>query len=176
MCIRDRDKEAYSSFEDKEKEELDQLRRITVDFVQPGEQQPEIEHNFKAQHSYSGYLNIVQRGWRDCRGEGFFSYEMSVDPQVQMYLVVTYFGGDRTFYIDGIRYERDFQISVDGHVIAEQKLEANQPYEDTFEVRYELPLSLTTGKTKIEIMFLAAEGKVAGGVYGVRITNSKECF
>ncbi|WP_024123095.1 DUF6805 domain-containing protein [Bacillus halotolerans] len=68
------------------------MRRITVDAVKPNEQQPEIDHHLQKENSQSGYLNIVHRGWRDSRGDGFFSCDMKTDPNQTMYLLVTYLG------------------------------------------------------------------------------------
>src|SRR5690606_4613752 len=116
------DEETYKDFVDTEKEQFVQLREATVDFVQPGEQQPEVEHQIKTKNSNTGYLNIVQRRWRDVRNEGFFSYEMAVESEKQMYLQVSYYGGDRNLYADGKVYERDFTISIDNTVIANQQL------------------------------------------------------
>lgn len=165
------DEEEYKTFVDSEKEELERLRAVTVDFIQPGEQQPEIEHGIQSKNSNTGYLNVVQRSWRDSRGEGFFRYEMTVDPDKKMYLQVTYFGRDNTLYVDGRKYERDFEILIDGRVIANQKLEGNHS-DGLFDVYYEIPTELTKGKQKIEVKFLSQEGKIAGGVYGVRIVRS----
>jgi DUF1680 family protein len=165
------DEEAYKTFVDKESEEFERLRAITVDVVQPGEQQPEIEHKIKSKNSNTGYFNVVQKSWRDSREDGFFSYEMAVDPNKQMYLQVSYYGRDKTLYVDGKRYERDFEIMIDGKVIANQKLEGNNS-DGIFEVIYEIPLALTEEKQKIEVKFLSSAGKAAGGVYGVRIINS----
>ncbi|WP_160724387.1 glycoside hydrolase family 127 protein [Bacillus sp. USDA818B3_A] len=163
--------EAYKTFVDKEKEELERLRAITVDVVQPGEQQPEIEHSVQSSNSNTGYFNVVERSWRDSRGEGFFSYQMQVYPEKQMYLLVTYFGGDKTLFADGKRYDRDFQILVDGQMIATQKLEGTNP-DDLIDVCYEIPLILTEGKQKVEVKFQSGEGKAAGGIYGIRIVNT----
>ncbi|WP_374717224.1 DUF6805 domain-containing protein [Geobacillus thermodenitrificans] len=68
-------------------------------------------------------------------------------------------------------YERDFEILIDGRVIANQKLEGNHS-DGLFDVYYEIPTELTKGKQKIEVKFLSQEGKIAGGVYGVRIVRS----
>jgi hypothetical protein len=169
------DEEAYKTFVDKEREELELLRAITVDFVQPGEQQPEVEHGFKSQNSNSGYNGLVQRSWRDCRGkEGYFSYELAVKPDQQMYLRVTYFGGDRSLHMDGKVYKREFEILIDGSVIAHQKLEGGSSPDGTFEVCYEIPAALTEGKEKVGVTFSAEEGKIAGGVYGVRMINTNQ--
>ncbi|WP_257535562.1 glycoside hydrolase family 127 protein [Mesobacillus foraminis] len=165
------DETTYETFVDKEKEELERLRSITVDAVQPGEQQPEIEHGIQSQNSQSDYFNVVQKSWRDVRGEGFFSYEMAVEPEKQMYLQVTYYGRDNTLYTDGKVFERDFQILVNGEVIAEQQL-TGKLSDGLIDVNYEIPLHLTQEKQKVEVKFQSEQGKAAGGVYGVRIVNS----
>ncbi|MCY8132162.1 glycoside hydrolase family 127 protein, partial [Bacillus spizizenii] len=100
----------YLDFTDEEKEKQEIIRRITVDAVQPNEQQQEIEHHLKKENSYSGYASIVHRGWRDSRGDGFFSYEMKTEPSQPMYLLVTYFGSDDTFQSEEQTYERNFEI------------------------------------------------------------------
>lgn len=163
---------AYHNFHDSEQAELQRKREITVDYINPNEQQPEVEHHLSSHNSNSGYLNIVHKGWRDCRGEGFFSYDMAVQSNEQMYLVITYFGSDSTLFVDGQTYTREFDIVVDGTIIANQKLEANHPG-SLFDVCYDLPLTLTSGKEKVEVKFTSEAGKVAGGVYGIQMLNEK---
>lgn len=160
----------YTTFVDKEKEEADRRRRITVDSVNPNEQQPEVDHNIQSKNSHSDYLNVVHKGWRDSRGDGFFSYEMGVEAEKPMYLLVTYFGSDAMLHVDGKSYERDFSILIDGKEIARQQLNANKPGA-LFDVCYEIPTELTKDKQKVEVKFASEEGKAAGGVYGVQIIN-----
>ncbi|MGN7941598.1 glycoside hydrolase family 127 protein [Virgibacillus sp. 6R] len=166
------DKETYQTFVDKEKEEQARLREITIDVVNPHEQQPEVEHGIKKKNSRSGYLNLFNKGWRDSINEGYFSYEMKVE-QGQMYLLVTYSGNDTTLHENGKAYQRDFSLLIDGTVIAHQTLKANQPGK-LFDECYPIPLSLTNGKKKVEVKFVSKEGKVAGGVYGLRMINNIE--
>ncbi|MEK3888231.1 beta-L-arabinofuranosidase domain-containing protein [Bacillus sp. FSL K6-3431] len=165
------DEDAYATFVDKEKEVFEKMRAITVDFVQPGEQQPEVEHKIKTKNSTTGYLNTIQKSWRDSRDEGYFSYELAVQPTKQMFLEVTYFTGDRTFFVDGKKYIREFNIMIDGTTIAQQKLDGNKS-DDIFKIYYNIPMILTEGKQVVEVKFSSIEGKVAGGVYGVRVLNS----
>ncbi|WP_186577861.1 glycoside hydrolase family 127 protein [Aquibacillus kalidii] len=165
-------KQEFASFVDYEKEELERKRRITVDEVSPNEQQPEVDHRIKSKNSTSGYLNVVQKGWRDSRGDGYFSYEMMVQPDRQMYLLVSYYGSDTTLHVDGKAYERDFAILIDNQEIARQSLRANKPG-GLFDVSYKIPLELTQGKQKVELTFKSEEGKAAGGVYGVSIINEE---
>lgn len=166
------DEEAYETFIKKEQSELEKLQYITVDSVQPYEQQPEVDHSIKVQNSHSGYLNLVHRGWRDSRDDGFFSYEMDVDPEKVLYLHTTYFGGDRLLHVDGKSYVRDFRIFINGTEIAKQTLKGDLP-DQLFDVVYTIPYNLTKGKEKIEVKFVSTEGKIAGGVYGVKILNDK---
>jgi uncharacterized protein len=167
------DEETYKTFVDKEKEALERMRKITVDEIQPGEQQPEIENGIQTHNSNSGYLNVVQRSWRESRGEGFFSYEMAVEPEKQMYLQVTYDSGDHTLYTDGKIYQREFDILINGKVIANQKLTGSNP-NGLMDVCYEIPKKLTEGKQKVEVKFSSREGTAAGRVFGVRIINTRE--
>jgi uncharacterized protein len=166
------EEETYRTFVDSEKEEADRLRAITVDVVNPHEQQPEVEHSIKKENSRSGYFNLFNKGWRDTFGEGFFSYEMAVLPDKPIYLLVSYNGYDNTMHIDGKAYERDFGIFVDDTLIAEVSLRGEQPGK-LFEVIYDIPQQLTNGKEKAEVKFASQEGKMAGGVYEVRIVHTK---
>src|SRR5699024_4821865 len=166
------DEDTYANFRDDEQIALKRYREITVDDVQPNEQQPEVEHHMKTKNSNSCYLNTVQKGWRDSRGDGFFSYDLQVEAGKQMYLCVTYFGNDATLHTDGTSYERDFKILVDDTCIARQSLNADHPGR-LFEVCYDIPNEVTEDKSSVEVTFKSEQGKAAGGVYGVRITNEK---
>ncbi len=165
----------YKTFGTKEKEKTDFLQSITIDTVNPNEQQPEVEHSFKKQNSRSGYVNLYNRGWRESVNKGFFSYEMKVASDTQMYLYVTYNGNDTNVHMDGKMYTREFDILIDQTPIARQVLKKNQPGE-LFSVCYEIPKLLTEGKEKVEVTFASEEGKIAGGVYGVRIVNTNAVF
>lgn len=159
----------YEAFKARKEVESDRLQARTVDAVQPGEQQPEVEHQLKANHSETGYLNIMQKRWRDSRGEdGFFSYVMKVKPNQQMSLLVTYYGGDHGLFVDGKWCDRSFRILIDEEVIKEEQLLGKNPGE-TLDVYYPIPLALTEGKEEVVVTFASKEGTVAGGVYGVRM-------
>lgn len=65
------DKE-YQLYLEKKRKEQESLNKLTADVVSPNEQQPEIDHCIQSRNSFSGYLNVVHRGWRDARGEEGF--------------------------------------------------------------------------------------------------------
>lgn len=164
--------EEYHLYEDKHQQELQHRREITVDEVFPNEQQPEVEHQMKMENSFSDYLNIVQKGWRESRDEGYFSYKMKILPDHPMYLLVTYFGEDGPIHIEGTSYERTFEILINETLIAKETL-TNQGEQKLYEVCYEIPESLTKDKETIEVKFVSERGKIAGRVFGVRITKEK---
>lgn len=146
----------------------ERLDKITIDLVNPNEQQSEIEHKMKSQNSHSDYSSEAGSGWREIIDKGHFSYEMNVDPNKQMYLVVTYWGSDKECFIDGERFIREFNISVNDSLISEELLNENKPYA-LFDKFYTIPKELTYSKSKIDVKFDSTKGKIAGKVFGVRI-------
>lgn len=66
------------------------LKARTVDYVTPGEQQPETDHLMESRGSVTGLLK--DRHWRSA-GDGFFSYHLKMDTTVR-FLRVTYYEKD----------------------------------------------------------------------------------
>lgn len=158
----------HDSFVDHEQEKAARLREQTVDFVQPGEQQPETDHQIQSDQSNTGYLNLMDRHWRDARNGGFVSYQMMVNPDKENKLMMTYYGGENDQFIAGKRIKRKFEIYVDGEVIATERI---KPVDGSslIDKIHPIPLELTKGKEKVEIKFEADEDRIVGGLYGVRI-------
>ena len=129
-----------------------------IDEVQPGEQQPETDHNMKGERTGSGDFN--GRKWRDAHG--WFSYEMKAAVNAPMMLHCTYWGGDGN---------REFDILVDGVKIATQKLGRINPSEFV-DQDYVIPAELTKGRDRVTVKFQAQPGSVAGGVFGVLLLKS----
>src|SRR5690606_23134583 len=61
-----------------EQERQRALEARTVDLFQPGEMQPERDHNFRGENSQTG--DFQGRKWRHASDGGWFSFEMKVDP------------------------------------------------------------------------------------------------
>lgn len=165
--------EEYKNYEDHEKAERDRLNAITVDVVSPHEQQSEVEHDIQSQQSQSGYSVYAQSGYRVADSGGYFSYRMAVLPDRPMLLHVTYYGRDGAANVNGVHTERDFEIVIDGTVIASQKLEGDKG-EQLFVVSYELAPELTAGKHSVDVKFTSTEGKLVGGVFGIRMIDREQ--
>jgi hypothetical protein len=128
----------------------------TLDRVAPGEQQPEVEHDFAGERTDTGLRN--GRRWR--RGD-WFQYSLSTRGEKAVDLAVTYWGGDAG---------RAYDILVNGELLATGTVDNSKPGQD-FEKRYSLPAKVLSGEAngRITIKFSAKPGATAGGIYDVRL-------
>ncbi|WP_343729748.1 glycoside hydrolase family 127 protein [Duganella sp.] len=136
-----------------EKERL-ALDAQTIDQVAPGEQQPESDHFFKAEGADAG----VNKGkhWR--HASGWFSYDLTDKKGEARVLRLTYSKLDAG---------RRFDILINDKLLAEVRLDASAPQE--FYTRdYPIPADAAMAG-KLVVKFVAREGSVAGGLYGVRL-------
>ena len=133
------------------------LAQQTIDKVAPGEQQPEADHFFAGAGTEAG----VHRGrhWR--HASDWFSYQLKDPKKEAEILRVTYFGLDNG---------RRFRILANDVEIAQVALDGSRG-EDFFSVDYPVPAQVNNKAEHgvITLRFEAAEGSVAGGIYGVRL-------
>jgi hypothetical protein len=147
----------------KEQERIRELESRTVEFVDVGSQRAVRDHNLKSESSFTGTLN--EKRWRDARDGGWFEFDIKVDPDGPNQLMLTYWGSDGG--------GREFDVLVDGQVVATQKLENNKPGE-FFDVVHDLPLELTKGKGKVVVRLQARPASRAGGLFGARVVRPRE--
>ncbi len=131
------------------------LEAATIDFFQPGEMQPEREHNFKDLKTWTG--ENKNRKFREVDRGGWFTCVMKINEPAD--LVVEYWGG--------YTGSKTFDILVNDVTIATENISNKKPGE-FFDMTYEIPQNLISGKTKITVKFLPHEGHRAGPVFGVR--------
>jgi hypothetical protein len=143
-----------------EQERVRRLEAMTVDFVQPGEMQPERDHAMRGERTQAG--DGPGRKWRHAFDGGWFSFDLRVTPDAPVSLVCTYWGGD------GGR--RTFDVLVDGEKVGTETLANNRPGE-FFDVTYAVPAALTRGKEKVTVRFQPHPGNIAGGLFGVRVVR-----
>ena len=137
------------------------LEAATVDYFQPGEMQPERNHDFKGQRTETG--SHMDRKWRHASDGGWMSFTLKVDSEEAMELWLTYWGSDAG--------GRVFDILIDGQKIATQTLENNRPSQ-FYNEQYPIPADLTQGKSGVTVKLQAHEGCTAGGLYGARMVKS----
>ncbi|MBN1817088.1 MAG: glycoside hydrolase family 127 protein [Sedimentisphaerales bacterium] len=130
----------------------------TLDSIAVGEQQPEVEHELKGEDMQTGIHN--GRRWRHGT---WIQYALDPRGAREVILAVTYSGDDRG---------REFDISVNGTLIATQKLTGENP-NHFIEKRYPIPSDIlqAAGNGRLTIRF-AAKQRLAGGLYDVRLLKS----
>ena len=133
----------------------------TLDSVTPGYQQPEVDHAFAGENT--DIEEFASRKGRFARDGGWFSYALRCGTGEPAALVLTYWGG--------VWHERVFNLSIDGHVLGEQRLLANRPG-DFFERVVTIPPELTRGRDNIALRVAARPGDTAGAIYGVRLVRA----
>lgn len=133
------------------------LEERTVDQVLPGQQQPEVEHNFRSEQSKSGFT--VDRPWRDAAG--WFSYDLKAVTNVPLVLQVT------TYDME----ERDVSIEINGVPLGAIR-ERGWRSERFIEHVYPIPAELVAAAPDrvLVVRFSAARpNRRTGGIYGVRL-------
>jgi len=136
-----------------------ELEKATVAYVQPGEMQPERDFNFQGAED-SWPTRILGRPGRS--GRSWFSFDLPVEADRPMVLVVTYYSGERG------RGDASFDILVDGELIGHQEVTRSSPPR-FFDVQYALDSNRVKGKEKVTVRFQAAEGSFIASVFGIRM-------
>lgn len=144
-----------------ERERRKQMEARTVDAVHPGDEQSERDHGIAGENTGAGEFG--DRRWRHAP-DGWFSYELRIEPGVDQDLVVTYWGSDAG--------NRTFDVLVDGVKLATETLANNHPGE-FYDRTYPLPADLLRDKAKVTVRFQAAKGNIAGGVFDVMILRRR---
>ncbi|MCD8236886.1 MAG: glycoside hydrolase family 127 protein [Prevotellaceae bacterium] len=141
---------------------IQELEKITVDYMALGEMQPERDHKLVGDGIGNGIFN--RKKWRAAWTGGWFAFDMKVLPDMPMRLLVTYWGGETP--------EKEFTISVDGKTLVVQKIYMNNPGR-FFEIAYDLPKEFTAGKESVKIRFDGTP-TWTGAIYNARIVKAEK--
>jgi len=145
-----------------EKERIE-LQKRTIDFVAPGEQQPEADHQLEKLKSNTG--NFQDEFWRDARNEGYFSYNMATNSETGLSLMVRYWGAEWG--------NRKLDIFIDNEKLVTEDNTGRWNQSRFQEVKYEIPDSMVKDKKQIRVKFQALPGNTAGAVYYIRLVRNK---
>ena len=138
-------------------EEKKKMEEMTIDFFQPGEMQPERNHNFKSEKG--NVVELKNRKGRSVERGGSMSFDMKLMKGNLVALVVEYWGG--------YTGSKTFDILVDGDLLATENISNKKPGE-FIDILYELPNEIAMIKGKVTITFKPHDGHRAGPVFGVR--------
>jgi uncharacterized protein len=139
------------------------LEAVTIGFIAPGD--AEKEKAFNQQGEETNQDRGAGRPGR--RGKKWFSYDLPVDSNKPIALVVTYNTDERG--------KRSVELFVDGQRVGEQSIDRSPPGSAVgrfFEVEYKLPAELIKDKQKVTVKFQATGGNETATVFGVRTVRA----
>lgn len=137
------------------------LESRTIDFVQPGQQQPEVDHAMQVSNSHAG--NYMDEFWRDATDGGFFSYKMSTNKLKNLSLMVRYWGNESG--------NRTFEIWIDDIKLTTENIVGKWNVSSFKDVEYAIPSALLKGKSSIRVKFQAPAKGFAGSAFYVRLVK-----
>jgi uncharacterized protein len=139
------------------------LQQRTVDYVLPGEQQPEADHAIQSANSNTG--SHLDEMWRDAQSEGYFSYNLATGGTTHLSLIVRYWGAEWG--------NRKFDIYVDNEKLVTENNTGRWNQSRFHDIEYPIPESMTKGKNHIRVKFQASPLNTAGAVYHVRLVRKE---
>lgn len=137
------------------------LQSRTIDFVAPGEQQPEADHFIKSENTSTG--NHLDEFWRSARNNGFFSYQMSTNNETNLSLVVRYWGNEEG--------NRQFEIYIDDQKLTTENIGGKWKQSKFVELEYAIPNSMVEGKSSVKVKFQSLPDNTAGAIFYVRLVR-----
>jgi uncharacterized protein len=143
----------------KEKESL-ALEASTIDKVAVGEQQPEVEHNFKGARTELGNTN--GQAWRTA--QGWFSYDLKNENKAGKFLKLTY---------DGRGGKRKFDVLINDVLVKTIELDASTQNK-VLVADIEIPAEIINSakEDRVTVKFAASENSSTGRIFFLRLVKS----
>lgn len=148
----------------KEEEARQALEAITVDKVQPGEQQPESDHFMETDESNQGYTNNIP--FRDARNGHYFSYLLQTQGNTDLALRIRYWGQDEWRTCEYDLYVDDVLVTS---VNNSKKWRSSQWKYET----YPIPAEAVKDKKQVRVKFVSKPGRQVGEIYEVRLIKQQ---
>lgn len=140
------------------------LEKRTVDFVAPGEQQPEVDHAMLSDKSRKG--SAQDRFFREAANGGYFSYSMATANETALRLLVRYWGAEWG--------NRKFDIYIDDQKLVTEDNTGKWNQSKFINVEYAIPASVLKGKDHVRVKFQALSDASAGPVYYLRLVKAPQ--
>ena len=150
----DEEKTGYAA----EAERMRRLEAASVAYLQPGEAVFDRPFNFQGEDTQPQRIH----GRPGRRGSGWFSYDVPVEPDHPMVMILTYYSNDRR------GTPASFEVLVDGNVVAAPDIGRSEPPR-FFDVEYPIPASFVAGNDTVNIRFSADEGSQIATIFGLRM-------
>ncbi|WP_431292606.1 beta-L-arabinofuranosidase domain-containing protein [Pedobacter sp. P26] len=138
------------------------LEKRTVDFVAPGEQQPEVDHQLLQTGSQTGTFS--DQFWRSANNGGYFSYLLETTGETELKISLKYWGAEWG--------KKVFDIYIDDKKLL--TLDNSEKW-NTSEFKteeYAIPRELLSGKKNIRLRIQTSQGNTSSAIYYIRLLKS----
>jgi len=135
-----------------------ELEENTYDAFQPGEMQPERDHNFIGD-KLNMLENFRDRKARGTERGGWLSFDMKLKKGQPMALVIEYWGG--------FTGSKTFDILINNHKVATENISGIKDGE-FIDIEYEIPEAITSNESEITVKFAPHEGHRTGPFFFAR--------
>ncbi|WP_438432665.1 beta-L-arabinofuranosidase domain-containing protein [Gorillibacterium sp. sgz500922] len=129
------------------------LKEITIDSVQVGNDQYELEHRIEGERTHSGTWEGLNG--RRAEAGGWFQYDMSVEPGIRSGLSATF---------NSVHRNRSMEVWIDGNRLAIETF-PDEWKRNFFEKTYEIPLEWTRDRKAVKVKFVPIGA--GNGLYGI---------
>lgn len=151
-------------------ETFNQRKLALTDEVLIGNETDEKKHNLKGQNDsvrWHDYFWAKNTQFRDAVKGGWFSYDLKINKkEINPYHLICRFWGDES-------PTNEFDIMVDNKLLKTISLN-RRLYLTYIDDLYLIPEEWTKDKDKINIRFQAKDGKIAGGLYQLKVTSDPD--
>ena len=131
----------------------------TVDAVNTGEQQPEIDHLMQQQGTQTG--EYKEELMRNARPGGYFQYQLKTDGLENLSLMVRYWGNETG--------NRAFDIMIDDKLLVSEDIIGKWNKNEFVNVEYKIPAEMLKSKSHVTVKFAGKERNNAGRIFHVRL-------
>lgn len=152
----------YDEILRKQKEEEQQkmiLDGRTIDAVKTAEQQPEIDHLMKQEHTGAGVF--MEQPWREAHPGGYFQYQLKTDGREDLTLMVRYWGKEPE--------HRVITIYIDGQQLVTDQISGKWDKGEFVNVEYHIPAGMLKSKEYITVKFTADDNHKSARIFYVRL-------
>ncbi len=135
------------------------VEKRTIDFVAPGEQQPEVDH--KMMHSGSQTGNMHDNFWRSANNGGYFSYLLDTKGLQKLKLSLKYWGAEWGSKV--------FDIYIDDQKLLSLNNSGKWNVSEFKTEEYDIPAEMLKGKNAIRVKIQSLQNTATSPVYYIRL-------
>ena len=135
----------------------------TIAYIQPGEMQPERDHDFQGENTHIGVM--FGRKFREAWLNGWFSCRIDLVPDEPIELVFT-----MATIVEPVN---QYDILLDGHTLGKPIETLEDEVNRFVQVRYAIAKEWTQGKTSMTLRFQSKQDRKIARIFGIRVLRAE---